>query len=74
MCHLNDKCDGYHTRGCPRAIMEMVGREDNPDFRCAFHGSGPDIPDVLPICLEVNCDSCFDLECPHNKYEVNDNE
>ena len=32
------------------------------------------IPELVSVCEELNCDCCTDLECQHNKQEVNDND
>lgn len=48
-------------------ITGHYGEDQYPD------GWEPDpadnIPEIVSVCEELNCDMCWDLECPHNPYD-----
>ena len=53
-------------------ITGHYGEDQYPDER--EPDPADNIPEIVSVCEELNCDMCWDLECPHNKHEVNDND
>lgn len=59
MTRFSDALDNY--------ITGHYGEDQYPDE--PEHDPAENIPEIVSVCEELNCDCCMDLECPHNKYQ-----
>lgn len=65
MTRFNDALDNY--------ITGHYGEDQYPPG-ADWNDPADNIPEIVSVCEELNCDFCTDLDCPHNKYEVNDHD